>query len=329
MDPISHVLFGRVLIALDRRQRLGPHTVAACLLGSIAPDMDGIVAFFRWDLYLRVHQGGTHSLLGSLAIAMAVAAVVHVFTRDGHFSLLVAASWIGALSHLAFDLFSGASLRLAWPLFGLQLSVPLVAMADPWLVTICIAGALTLWVRRRKMAKTALGVVLVIAAFLALKGALMIIALSHWNTARGSEPIISHAVEAEWGSLTEWNVFDRTSHALRRWGVNASNKNSTLLFSLALPPDSSIVAASMSLDTVRNFLSVHQLGFAVVMPLENGTTRVLWSDVRYCWPSTATVKAAAPLDCALWFGGILDGERRPVMQIVRVGRWLQTRPIGP
>jgi membrane-bound metal-dependent hydrolase YbcI (DUF457 family) len=329
MDPVSHVLFGRVLIALDRRRRLGPHTVAACLLGALAPDVDIVFAFFGWDIYLRVHQVGTHSILGSLALSLAAAALVRVLTRGGRYFSLTVAAWIGALSHLAFDVLSGASLKPGWPLSDLQVGVPLVAMADPWLVAICVAGALALWWRRRAMAPTAFGVVLVIAAFFALKGALMVMAVSHWTQARGSDAIISHAVESQWGSLTEWNVFDRTAPALRKWRVSASADSATLLFSLPLPPQPPIVAASTSLDTVRNFLLVHQLGFAVVRSRENGGTRVLWSDIRYCWPATSTASAGSPLDCALWFGGNFDRDGRPVTQIVLVGGWLQTRPAGP
>jgi membrane-bound metal-dependent hydrolase YbcI (DUF457 family) len=328
MDPVSHVLFGRALIGLDRRRRLGPHAIAACLLGAIAPDVDLGVAPFGWDIYLRVHQVGTHSILGGVALSVATAAVVRVLTRGGRYASFVFAAFVGTLSHLAFDVFSGASLNLGWPLFEMRPSLPLVAMADPWLLAICIAGAIALWVQRRDMAATAKTVVLVISAFLAIKGALLAIALPRWTAARGSDAIFNHSVEAGWGSLTEWNVFDRTPHVLRKWRVDPFDDTATLLFSLPVKPESPIVAASRSLDTVRNFLHVHSLDFAVVEVTPNGSTRVLWSDIRYCWPDTNTEHAQvdAPLACALWFGGIFDRAGRPVTQIVHVGEWVQARP---
>ena len=322
MDPVSHVLFGRALIALDRRRRLGVHAVAACLFGAVAPDVDLGVAPFGWDWYLRVHQVGTHSILGDIALSVATAAVVRVLTRGNRYASLVLAAWLGTLSHLAFDVFSGATLNLGWPLLEMRPSLPLVAMADPWLLAICTAGVIALWVQRHNMAATAKTVVLVIGTFLAIKGALLAIALPRWTAARGSDAIVSHSVEAGWGSLTEWNVFDRTPHALRKWRVKAFDDSATLVFSIPVKPESPIVAASRSLDTVQNFLLVHSLGFAVVETMQDGRARVLWSDIRYCWPDT-------PLACALWFGGTFDRDGRPVTQIVHVGDWVQARSAGP
>ena len=70
MDPLSHVIFGRTLIALDRRGRFGAGAVAAAALGALAPDIDAIAIWRGWDVYLRVHEIGTHSIVGSVAIAI-------------------------------------------------------------------------------------------------------------------------------------------------------------------------------------------------------------------------------------------------------------------
>jgi membrane-bound metal-dependent hydrolase YbcI (DUF457 family) len=331
MDPLSHVLFGRTLIALDNRRRLGPGAIAACALGALAPDVDALFTLKGWDVYLRVHEIGTHSVIGSVAVASGVAALMHVLQRGSRYSSLMLAAAIGALSHLAFDVCSGAIVRPGWPLFQERLSVPLVAMADPWVVGICVTGAVAVWLGRHSMAATAAGVLVTMGTFLALKFALMASALPQWAAARGPDPIVSHAVEAGWGVLTEWNVYDRTPHALRKWRVNAFGDNAILLFSLSPPPESPIVATSRSLDTVQNFLRVHELGFAVSAPLEKGNTRVLWSDIRYCrsGASATTLADDAPLACSLWFGGTFDRDRRPLTQVVVVGNWLQIRPAGP
>lgn len=333
MDPLSHVLFGRTLIALDHRRRLGPRSVAACVLGALAPDVDAVFISKGWDFYLRVHEIGTHSVLGSLSVASGAAALVYFLQREGRYQSLMLAAWLGALSHVAFDLFSGATVRPGWPLFQGRLSIPLAAMADPWLVAICVTGAIALWAGRRKMSAIASGVLLTIGTFLALKGALMAAAVPQWTTARGPDPIVSHAVQAGWGSLTEWNVFDRTPLALRKWRVNAFGGAARLLFSLPVQPESPIVTASRSLGSVQNFLRVHQFGFAVSVPHENGDTRVLWSDIRYCWSGAdaalVRTSAGSPLACVLWFGGTFDREGRPVTQIVHVGEWRQIRPVAP
>jgi membrane-bound metal-dependent hydrolase YbcI (DUF457 family) len=330
MDPLSHVIFGRTLILLDRRGRFGPGASAAAALGAIAPDVDALAIWKGWDVYLRFHEIGTHSIAGSVVLACAVATLVYAVKRGGRYAALVLAAWIGALSHVMFDLVSGARITLGWPLLQGRLSFPLVAMADPWLIGICAAGAAALWAWRRRTFAVAGTVIAAIAAFLAIKGTVMMIAVPHWAAATRADTIVHQAVEASWSSLTKWNVFDRTPHALRQWRVDALADRATLLLTYPLHADIPIVAASRSLDTVRNFLSAHELGFAVVTALEHGQTQVLWSDIRYCTADEATRQAdGMAVTCALWFGGTFDRDGHPVTQIVRVGEWRQSRPAEP
>lgn len=158
----------------------------------------------------------------------------------------------------------------------------------------------------------------------------MTMAVPQWADATGADTILHHAVEASWSSLTKWNVFDRTPLALRTWRVDALGDRATLLHTYPLHADAPIIDTSRSLDTVRNFLDTHELGFAVTTVLENGDTRVLWSDIRYCTAGVTTESGGGtPVTCALWFGGTFDGEGRPLTQIVRVGAWLQTRTAEP
>jgi inner membrane protein len=332
MDPLSHVIFGRTLIALDRRGRFDRGAVAAAALGAIAPDIDAIAIWRGWDVYLHVHEMGTHSIAGSVAVACATATLVYSVKREGRYGALILAAWIGALSHVIFDLVSGARLKLGWPVLQGRSSIPLVAMADPWLIAICTVGAGALWVSRRRTPAVAGAVVTAIAAFLALKGAMMAFAVPQWTAATSGDRVVHHAVEASWSSLTRWEVFDRTPHALRQWRVDALTDRATLLLTYPLHAEPPIVDASRSLDTVRNFLGTHQLGFAVATVLDNGTTRVLWSDIRYCTAESNGITEAGnrtSVACALWFGGTLDRDGRALTQIVRVGEWLQTRPAEP
>ena len=318
MDPISHVIFGRTLVTLDRRGRLGTGATAAAVLGALAPDIDALALWNGWDVYLRIHEIGTHSVPGSVAMGTAAGTLVYFLKRHARFASLALAGTTGALSHVAFDVVSGAHIRLAWPLFEHRTSLPLVAMADPWLIAICAIGALGLWASRRRAFIVATVVIGTIAAFLTVKGALMALAVPQWRAATSGETIGNHVVEASWSSLTEWSVADRTPMALRKWRVDAV-RAPTLLLTIPLRADSPVITASRSLDTVRNFLHVHDLGFAVVTPLDQETL-VLWSDIRYCSSST---------DCALWFGGVFDRNGGAVRQVVRVGQWQRSRPVSP
>src|SRR3954467_3241433 len=115
MDPLSHIVAGRAVVALfdgdaDRRA-----VGTAAIVGALSPDVDIILAPAGWDIYLRAHQAGTHSIVGSLLVACAGACMVRLFARSSRFSPLAAATVAGAMSHLALDVVSGAQIRLAWP----------------------------------------------------------------------------------------------------------------------------------------------------------------------------------------------------------------------
>ncbi len=318
MDPISHVIFGRTLVALDRRGRLGAGAIAAAVLGALAPDNDALAAGHGGGGYLRMHEIGTHSVVGSVAMGAAAGTLVYFLKRSARCASLALAGTAGALSHVAFDVASGAHIRLAWPLFEHRASLPLVAMADPWLIAICAIGALGLWAFRRRAFIVATVVIGTIAAFLSVKGVLMSLAVPKWRVATSADTIANHVVEASWSSLTEWTVADRTPMALRKWRIDTV-RAPTLVLTIPLRADSPVIAASRSLHTVRNFLHVHDLGFALVTPLGQETL-VLWSDIRYCSSST---------ECALWFGGVFDRNGGAVRQVVRVGQWQQSRPVSP
>jgi hypothetical protein len=113
------------------------------------------------------------------------------------------------------------------------------------------------------------------------------------------------------------------------------------VFSWPTIPDSPLIRASRSLVTVRNFLHVHELGFAVELPAADGGARVLWSDLRFCWEpgldpgeaisdpvvSASTASGLVRIACSLWFGGAFDREGRAITQLVKVGeRWQKRAP---
>ena len=328
MDPVSHVVFGRTLIAaLERpdRGRFGVGAGAAAILGALSPDIDSVLMPFGWDIYLRFHEIGTHSILGAMLLGAAAASLVRIFARHAAYRSLAAAGIVGALSHLLLDIVSGARIHPAWPLVDGRVTLPLVAMADLWLIVVLAAGSIWLWLNRRQIRRPAIAVLGAVALFLTLKG---------WFYARAMsltahDPQTAHesarAVEARWGSLTEWFVFDRDATTLRIWRVDGWQRTIDMQLSWPMTRESMIIAASRSLGTVRNFLSVHDLTFAVEQPSTDETT-VLWSDVRYCWQ---LAPGDGAISCGLWFGGALSPGGHPLRQLVKLGDWTQTRKVSP
>jgi membrane-bound metal-dependent hydrolase YbcI (DUF457 family) len=284
--------------------------------------VDFVLMPVGWDVYLRAHEIGTHSIPGLMVTGLGSAALVRLVLRTSRFGVLAAAAIAGAASHVIADVFAGARIRVAWPLIDAIPSAPLVAMGDPWPIAILAAGALAFWSRRIAPRQgTARLTLLALAGLFCLKAVLLAVAL------RTFDPEQLHSadrvVEARWASWTQWHIFDRGPEAVRQWIVNARGGRPELVLSWPLTPESRLVAGTRRLDTVRNFLSVHHLAFAVQQPIAAGRLAVLWSDIRYCAKDDS---AGDRILCGLWFGGILDPRGRVIEQQVRVGSWIQERP---
>ena len=336
MDPLSHAALGRTLIALRRPDddlRSRRAAIAAAILGALSPDIDAVCMPFGWDVYLRVHEAGTHTVAGAAGTGLLTAVVVRAFARQAQWTALATAALVTSLSHVALDLLSSARLRVFWPIDDRQVSLPLVGMADPWLAALLVAPAVSfIWIRRSQ--RVAAAVLAVAVMFLGLKALFARQAIDIYDANLNGASPTARNVEATWASLTEWHVMDRMADRLRVWRADAASRSATLVLSWPLTPETPLVAASRSLATVRNFLRVHQLGFAVTLPKGDGGSAVLWSDVRYCWNPTSpgapqlepTIETGPDrIACALWFGGEFDAGGRPIVQIVKVFGFTQRR----
>ena len=178
---------------------------------------------------------------------------------------LFAAAWVGAVSHMSLDLLSSARLRVFWPFADRQVSVPLVAMAYLWLAGILILGAAALGLSSGRLrpavlhlprslagptlpcsarvarsprslplrpdtrSRTAVGVVGIAVAFLAIEATLAARAVSAYSVQRGDTPTLARVVEARWASLTEWHIFDWTPEHLRYWRANGVTRHVQLV----------------------------------------------------------------------------------------------------
>lgn len=308
-------------------------------MGALAPDVDAVFMPFGWDIYLRVHEIGTHALVGTLPVALAVATIVRGRTREP-LAPLFGVAWLAALSHIVLDVVSGARIRLGWPLVEARTLVPLVAMAEPWLIAgfgVSIVALVLAARRRRGAAQLVVGA---LAVFLGLKSLWLLQAVRTLAPSSASR-VDARVIEARWFTLREWNVFESSATTLSHL-VIAPGRSPTLVESWPRSDhEVPLVEQSRRLDTVRNLLALHELTFARERTDEQGNTDVLWSDIRFCW-TPAALEPGAPrtgplvlgpepirIACALWFGGTYDRAGRALIQRVQVfGRW-QVRPMQP
>jgi inner membrane protein len=320
MDPLSHVSFGR-LIVHPAASRLGRGAIVGCMIGSIAPDVDLVVAASRWDVYLRWHQAGTHSLAGAAICGIATGVGLRA-TGIGTAGRLSIAATLGCMGHLFLDYVSGADVKLLWPLSPRALTLPLFAMADPWLLVLLIAAAIAV-ARCRTTTVWAGAIVLLLCVFLA-KGVL-------YRAAIRTEAVIQHPssivrAEARWGSWTRWLFFQADATVAGAAEVSVSRTSVRPLAEELRHLEDPMAIRSMEFDTVRNFLASHSQTFARIDRAPDGTL-VLWSDLRYCRLDERDGESpdARPLGCAVWFGGEFDSSGRARAAVGRIGRFVQRR----
>jgi membrane-bound metal-dependent hydrolase YbcI (DUF457 family) len=342
MDPISHAVIGRAAAASiawtsgirgsrggqGRRDAQGMRGVAAAsILGALSPDIDCVLMPVGWDVYLRAHVVGTHSMPGAILTGFGAAVLVRLVLRRSSLRHLIVPAVIAALSHLAADIVTGARLRPAWPLADTIVSLPLVAMGDPFTIAILAIGGTVMW-HTRSSPPAARGALAVLCLFLLVKG-VMLTAVLRGGPDRSAEAREFRIIEARWPSLRDWLIFERSGDQLRTWRVTAGGGEPALLLTVPAAQETD-APRSRRLTTVRNFLAVHELGLVTERVDTPGERLVLWSDIRFCRPMvqrTATA-GAAPLQCALWFGGAFDRNGRAIRQEVRVGDWIQRRAVS-
>jgi membrane-bound metal-dependent hydrolase YbcI (DUF457 family) len=326
MDPVSHLALGRALALASRgtrdvdaaldagTARRNRRVMAACLLGALAPDIDLVLMPSGWDRYLAGHEYLTHSAAGTLAAAALTALVIALVSRSAR-DLVRLTLWAwaaAAIGHAALDIVSGGTVRPFWPVSGTRWTLPLVAMADPILAApLWLYLGSSFLVRRRARALARLALVASLA-LLAVKAVSLGAASRVVAREAGVRPPVTF--DARWGSFAGWSAFDRVDDAVRAWEVDAWHGRVALRTERHGPRGAPEARLSRSLETVRNFETVYDLGFPRITR-DGPRVTVLWSDIRVCTDH----------DCAIWFGGTFDAGLRPLEQIVIVGTFRQTR----
>jgi membrane-bound metal-dependent hydrolase YbcI (DUF457 family) len=317
VDPASHLLFGRaVAFTLERRpDRRG--VIAALVAGSIFPDIDAPLALYRFDLYLRAHAAGTHSLVGTLVGAVVLALTMRVMGRGSRLAPLFAASWVGTLGHVFWDIADGSNTRVLEPFSNAVFGWHVVTMAEPMVVVLLAATVVIAWrrpARARLVAGTGLAL---LSLLLGIKLISRVSARDRYDAAigAGSRPQAVN-IFPRYGHLFGWTVYDRAGPLVRVWNVNDRAGVVSLAFERQDAPEDAAVARSRELPVVRSLLGFAAIPF-VRVETDGDRRVVLWSDVLEC----------SNAGCGVSFGGVFDKAATPLYQEIRIGGFRQRRPV--
>jgi inner membrane protein len=181
MDNLTHTLVG-LTAAKAGLERLSPGATAVCLIAANAPDADIVAAFGGSWFYLKHHRGITHSIVGTLAIALLIPLLCYAVDRlvarlrgrapRVRLGGLVIASLLVSATHPLMDWTNNYGVRPLLPWDGRWFYGDLVYIVDPWL-WLSLGGAsflLTATARWRTIAWGALAIIATLAfVFLPLR----------------------------------------------------------------------------------------------------------------------------------------------------------------
>ena len=150
MDNFTHSLVG-VAASKAGLEKLSPATGALCLLAANAPDADIAAVFFgdRWT-YLHHHRGITHSIVGTLVIALALPLIFFLIDRviarvrgtipSTRLKGLILASLVVSATHPLMDWTNNYGIRPLLPWSAKWFYGDLVFIIDPY-IWFLIGGA--------------------------------------------------------------------------------------------------------------------------------------------------------------------------------------------
>ncbi len=142
MDNLTHTLVG-LTAAKAGLERLSPGATVVCVIAANAPDADILAVFGGSWFYLKHHRGITHSIVGTLVLALllplAFYVAVHLIARlrgrvpQARLKGLVIASLIASASHPLMDWTNNYGVRPFLPWDARWFYGDLVYIVDPWL----------------------------------------------------------------------------------------------------------------------------------------------------------------------------------------------------
>ena len=149
MENITHSLVG-LAAAKAGLERVSPGATLLCVIAANAPDADILALVGGPSNYLHHHRGITHSIVGTLALALLIPAlfyagdmIVACLRRRPprlKFRGLLVASLLVSATHPLMDWTNNYGVRPLLPWSGRWFYGDLVFIVDPW-IWLCVGGA--------------------------------------------------------------------------------------------------------------------------------------------------------------------------------------------
>jgi inner membrane protein len=155
VEPFTHA-FTSLALARAGGRRLPRFGATMMIVAGVVPDLDYVTYFFGPRAFLHLHRAVLHSIIGSVAIAFAVAVAFLAIDRKYPqkkkafsqviaplgFGAALACSAIGAAGHMLLDLASGIGVQLLWPFHTHWSGIEIIGDLDLWILLLLVCGLL-------------------------------------------------------------------------------------------------------------------------------------------------------------------------------------------
>lgn len=283
MDTGTHFVMGIGLFALSHLDPMitsHPETAQAVALGTIigsqAPDTDGLYRLAGNAAYIRNHRGWSHSLPMLLIWPTVISLAIHLILPNANFLSIAYWTWIAVVIHVGIDLFNTYGTQAFRPLSNRWIAWDILNIFDPFIFSIHIIGFFLWWLFPQYP-----GPVFSILYF-------MIILYICWRTWLHRH--LLQWVQKKVGTSGEykvtptykphvWNVLLLQKDRVKMGEIQGKQLLWTGQLSLDQYDHPAVIASQKSKE-IQSFLSFTSYGFPQVYQRDFGY-EVRWLDVRY------------------------------------------------
>jgi inner membrane protein len=205
MDPVTHALLGAAggFVATRARSRIAALAGAA---GALLPDIDVLIGSDSDPLVtLEFHRQFTHSIFAAPFGALIVAAALWFAFKRRHEPVpLFIAAFAGYVSAILLDACTSYGTQLLWPFSDRRFAASIVAVIDPVVTVILLAGVIS---SLRSATARAAGISIALTVVYLGFGGLQrerAMSLVERTAAERGHPIREHTVKPTLGNLVLW-----------------------------------------------------------------------------------------------------------------------------
>lgn len=307
MEPITHALTSLAL-ARAARTRLPRFGIAMLVTSGVAADLDFVSYLGGPSAFLRYHHAVLHSILGSVLMCCAIAAIFCAVDRTGvkkdtdpaavrlSFLAALCVCAAGAGAHVLLDVASGIGVRLWWPFRGDWQSWDLLRDLDVWILIMLGAGLLLphlvrmigeeIGERQRGApgGRAAIVILILIVFYIGARGILYSRATQLLGSRdyHGQAPQKTGAFPASSNPLV-WRGLVSTAGAIFETNISllpGATFDPERAISHYKPEESAAIAAAQKTDEAQLFLTYARFPLAMVEPQDPGYD-VTMRDLRF------------------------------------------------